>query len=169
MKIAENAFEKLLEYHKEEYNDDRCDLIYQECIELEKEDFMELSLIANHLKSKADNQKIWEWFDLWERKHLFVLNHPYLSNPFSFIENAYRLMLRGRRYETKRTVSKKFPYIKDQIEKSSTLAYVINDFVEIKKRLRSAQRQIDFIDEEVVPLYKKEGGSAVLEKYSNGW
>lgn len=169
MKIAENAFEKLLEYHKEEYKHDRCDEIYQECFELEEQDFMELALIARHLKSKGDNQRICKWFDLWEKKQLFVLNHPYLSDPFSFIENAYRLLLKGRRYETKRTVRKKFPYIKDQIEKSSTLVYVINDFVEIKKTLKSAQRQIDFIDEEVVPLYKKEGGSAVLEKYNNGW
>ena len=169
MKIAEDAFEKLFEFHKEEYNDDRCDLIYQECIELEEEDFMELSLIANHLKSKVDNQRIWEWFDLWRRKQLFVPNHPYLSNPYDFIKYVYDSLLKGRRYETKRSANEKFPYINDQLEKNSVFAYVIDGFVETKHMFKSLQRQIDFIDEEVVPLYKKEGGSAVLEKYSNGW
>ena len=168
MKIASNAFEKLIEFHESEYDEDRCDLIYQECIELEEEDFIQLLLIANHLKSPKQ-QTIIMWRDWWRDNQLFTTNHAYLSSPYCFMNNALKYLLTGRRYETKQRVTQKYPYIQEQIDKVGALNYVIDDFVETKNLQKEVQRHNDFLNEEVIPLYKKGGITEVLVKYNNGW
>ena len=168
MKIASNAFEKLLEFHQEEYDPDRCDLIYQECTELEVEDLVTLCSIASYLKSPMQ-EKLSEWIELYNEGKLFTLNHSYRSSPYDFVQYVYRKLLFGRRDATKSRIAEKFPRIQREIRKMRTIDLVIGEFIEAKKMIRTAQRAINFLEEEVITLYQKEGQSAVLEQYENGW